>query len=66
MADFSQFTGVAENVEVARQLNPQLQLRSQPEREAVPDPFQKAQERAGHSEWSGASGGGGVWAGRSR
>jgi hypothetical protein len=66
MADFSRFTGVAENIEVARQQNPQLQTRSQPQREAAPDPYQKTQEREGRSEWSGASAGGGVWAGRSR
>jgi hypothetical protein len=52
-----------ENVEVARQQGP-LQLRPQAEKERAPDTFQKSQERSGNSSWSGASGGGGVWAGR--
>jgi hypothetical protein len=65
MADFSRFTGV-ENSEVARQQRPVQNTRSQPENEADPTYYQKSVEKEGRSEWSGASGGGGVWAGRSR
>jgi hypothetical protein len=66
--DFSRFTGsrTAESDEVARQQNPQQQLRPQAEIEARPTYHQKQAERDGNSTWSGASGGGGVWAGRSR
>jgi hypothetical protein len=56
-----------ENTEAARQQDPRLQLRPQAERERAPDAFQKTQERgrSDSSSWSGASGGGGVWGGRS-
>ena len=64
MSEFQLQKLTPENVEVARQNGP-LQLRPQAEKERAPDPFQKAQERSGNSEWSGRSGGGGVWAGRS-
>ena len=57
---------MAENIELTRLKNPELETRPQPEREAQPTPFQKQQERDGRSEWSGGSGGGGTWAGRSR
>jgi hypothetical protein len=65
--DFSRFTGsrLPENSEVSRQLNPQQQLRPQFQIEAQPTYYQKQIEREGNSTWSGASGGGGVWAGRS-
>lgn len=66
MVDFSKYTGGAESEEVRRQQHPQSQVRPQSERERAPDTFQRAQERDGKSEWSGASGGGGTWAGRSR
>jgi hypothetical protein len=55
MADISKL--VAENIEVLRQ-------RTEP-KERQPDEGQRSRERAGDSTWSGASGGGGVWAGRS-
>jgi hypothetical protein len=66
--DFSRFTGIrtAENDEVARQQNPQQQLRPQAEIEARPTYFQKSQEREGRSEWSGGTFGGGSQSGRSR
>lgn len=69
--DFSQFTGLrtqgrAENEEVSRKQNPQMQLRPRAEAEHHPTYFQRAQEREGRSEWSGGSMGGGTWAGRSR
>ncbi len=63
--DFSRFTG-AHDGEVNRQLDPRRELRSPAEKERTPDYFQRTQERDGHSEWSGGSGGGGTWAGRSR
>ena len=47
----------AENKEVVRQKDP---------RQEAPTWFQKKQEREGSLTWSGASAGGGVWAGRSR
>ena len=66
--DFSRFTKnrATENVEVSRQQNPQQQTRPRAEIERQPTFFQKTQERDGRSEWSGGSGGGGTWAGRSR
>ena len=66
--DFSRFTGgrTAESDEVARQQAPQLQLRPKGEVERHPSFFQKTQEKEGRSEWSGASMGGGVWAGRAK
>jgi hypothetical protein len=66
--DFSQYTGsqAAENSEVARQRNPQQQLRPQAEIERDPTYFQRSKEREGNSEWSGGAMGGGTWAGRSR
>jgi hypothetical protein len=66
--DFSPFTGsrLPENCEISRQLNPQQQLRPQFAIEAQPTYYQRQLEREGGSTWSGASGGGGVWAGRSR
>ncbi|MGH9444129.1 MAG: hypothetical protein ACRD3O_00040 [Terriglobia bacterium] len=50
----------AENSEVARQMNPAPQI------ERSPSAYQKEREKSGDSSWSGASGGGGTWAGRSR
>jgi len=71
--DFSRFTGTradsggrADSGEAARQQNPQQQLRPQSEIERHPPAFQKQVERDGGSTWSGGSGGGGTWAGRSR
>lgn len=63
--DYSRFTG-AESAEAVRQLDPRRELRSQADKERVPDYFQRSQEREGRSEWSGSSMGGGTWAGRSR
>jgi hypothetical protein len=56
--DFSKFSA-AQQEEVKRE-------GAQALREKEPPYFQKQQEKEGRSEWSGASGGGGVWAGRSR
>lgn len=64
MSEFQLPRLTPENVEVARQQGP-LQLRPQAEKERQPDTFQKTQEKEGRSSWSGGSGGGGVWAGRS-
>jgi len=58
--DFSRYVaGRAENEDVARQQQPQVQRASY---------FQRAQERdrGDTSSWSGASMAGGTWAGRSR
>lgn len=63
--DFSQFTGV-DSAEMVRQLDPRRERIPQAVRERVPDYFQRRQEKEGRSEWSGASMGGGTWAGRSR
>jgi len=63
--DYSRFTG-ADSGEVARQIDPRRELRSQADRERPPDYFERRQEREGRSEWSGAGMGGGTWAGRSR
>jgi len=60
------FTRKPENSEVARQLEPRQQLRPQAEIERQPTAYQKEREKSGDSSWSGASGGGGTWAGRSR
>lgn len=65
MIDYSRFTS-AEGGEVVRQIDPRRELRSQGDRERTLDYFQRGQERDGRSEWSGASMGGGAWAGRSR
>jgi hypothetical protein len=64
MADFSRFTGIAENGEVSRQ-QAEPQLRPQQDQESDPTYYRKTLEREGNSEWSGGSGSGGVWAGRS-
>ena len=66
MADFSRFTGRVETEEVSRQMHPQQNTRSQPEKESAPSSFQRSQEREGRSEWSGGSWGGGSQSGRSR
>jgi hypothetical protein len=70
LIDYSSFTGrqTAENDDVARQRNPQQQTRGQAEIERQPTYFQKTQEcaRPDASSWSGASFGGGTFAGRSR
>ncbi len=63
--DYSRFTG-AEGAEVVRQIDPRRELRSQADKERVPDYYQRQQEREGRSEWSGGNMGGGTWAGRSR
>jgi len=65
--DYSRFTGVAESEGVVRQNDPRRETRPQPEKER-PDYFQRSQERErpDPSSWSGASMGGGTWAGRSR
>jgi len=63
--DYSRFTGT-EGAEVVRQIDPRRELRSQADKERVPDYYQRQQEREGRSEWSGGSMGGGTWAGRSR
>lgn len=65
--DFSRFTRGIENTEVSRQ-NVEPQLRPRAEIERNPAYFQRAQERdrGDTSSWSGASMGGGTWAGRSR
>jgi len=60
--DFSRFTKTAEPAKEG----PEPQLRPRAEVERNPSYFQRSQEREGRSEWSGASGGGGTWAGRSR
>ena len=57
--DLSRFTGAEQN-EAKRQ------QASQAEREKNVPYFQKQQEKDGSLTYSGASGGGGVWAGRSR
>ena len=69
--DFSRFTGSriqgkAESEEASRGQNPEQHLRPRVEVERHPGYFQRKQEREGNSEWSGASAGGGTWAGRSR
>jgi len=56
----------AENAEVSRQMAPERGARPQQEKERMPDYFQRQTERDGNSDWSGGSGGGGTWAGRSR
>ena len=68
MIDFSSFTGVArpDSPEVERHQKPEREVRPQAEREATPDAYQKSKEMEGSSTWSGGSGGGGTWAGRSR
>jgi len=65
--DYSRFTGVAQNEEIARQNDPRREQQSPAEKEK-PDYFQrsKERERGDSSSWSGASMGGGSWAGRSR
>jgi len=66
MADFSRFTGVSDTSEVKREV-PEPQLRPQAEQEREPTYYRRALEReSGESQWSGASMGGGTWAGRSR
>jgi hypothetical protein len=46
-------------------LRAETQVRPQPEIERNPSSFQKKQERERDGgDWSGSSGGGGVWAGR--
>jgi len=65
LIDYSRFTG-AESAEVLRQIDPRRELRSQADKERVPDYFQRGRERDGDSTWSGGSMGGGTWAGRSR
>ncbi len=62
----SRIQGKAESEEASRGQKPEQQLRPRAEIEAHPGYFQRKQEREGKSEWSGASGGGGTWAGRSR
>lgn len=49
-----------------RERTVQTEVRPQPVREQQPTYFQKSREREGDSSWSGGSGGGGTWAGRSR
>jgi hypothetical protein len=66
MADFSKYTGSAENEEAKRADTPAQHLRPQAEIERAPSYFQRTQERDGKSEWSGGTMGGGTWAGRSR
>ena len=61
--NLSRFTGMTAEV---RKEQPEPQLRPRAEIERNPSYFQRSQEREGRSEWSGASGGGGTWAGRSR
>lgn len=67
--DYSRFTGTrnAESDEVARHNNLQ-QTPTQADVERRPSYFQKTQERerSDASSWSGASFGGGTFAGRSR
>jgi hypothetical protein len=63
--DFSRFTA-PESSEVARQIDPRREQKSQAAREHAPDYFQRQQERDGNSSWSGGSMGGGTWAGRSK
>jgi hypothetical protein len=55
------------NEEVTRQNDPRRELRNVVEQQK-PDYFQRSQERerSDSSSWSGASAGGGTWAGRSR
>ncbi len=66
--DFSRYTGSrpAETHDAARQQEPDRHLR--PVEQIPPDPshHQKQVECAGGNSWSGASMGGGTWAGRSR
>ena len=50
----------------AREKTVQTEVRPQAVRESDPTYFQKSRERDGDSTWSGGSGGGGTWAGRSR
>jgi hypothetical protein len=47
-----------------RAMEPERGTRPQNEREKYPDYHQRRTEKEGHSEWSGGSMGGGVWAGR--
>jgi hypothetical protein len=65
--DYSRFTGVAVGEEVTRQIDPRREMRPAAEKER-PDYYQRSQERerGDGSSWSGASAGGGIWAGRSR
>ena len=58
--------GRAANEEESKRERPQSHTRPQREIERHPDYFQRQQERAGHSNWSGGSWGGGTFAGRSR
>lgn len=66
--DYSRFTGSrsesggrVETEGVSRQLHPERETRPRGEIERYPDYHQRANERAGNSNWSGGS-----WGGRSR
>ncbi len=61
-----EFSRFAESEDVSRAKHPQRETRPQSEKERAPDYYQRSQERDGGSSWSGGSGGGGTWAGRSR
>lgn len=61
-----EFSRFAESEDVSRKQHPQRETRPQAEKERAPDYYQRTKEREGGSEWSGASMGGGPWAGRSR